>query len=149
MSERGELGRMIMALAAGDRAASVKQARKMGFRTQRNNPQILFRLVQLCFDRDDPESMTLPDGKVPPNVQLYFEELGKLDPVVEMPPAFVMVARNSFLLRGLGTHFGLQVRAAKLWKELARVAITRAEEAEAEEAAAAEAEKTSEETEEY
>merc|ERR1719356_1979553 len=52
LRSRARLGRLIIALADGDRTAAVAHARELGFRTRRNDPEVLFRLAQLSFDRD-------------------------------------------------------------------------------------------------
>jgi len=135
IAERALLGRLIIALADDDRAAVIARARELGYRTRRNNQEVIFRLARLSFDRDDPESMTLPDGTVPANVQVYFESLAEMDPMTQIPPSVVMAARNSFLLRGLGTHFGLELRVASRWRNLAEWAVRRGELAVAEAAA--------------
>jgi len=128
VADRARLGHLVVALADGDRSRIVEKAKLLGFRTRHDDPEVIYRLARLSFDRDDAESMVLPDGTAPANVQAYFEALAKLDPMTQMPPNFVMAARNSFLLRGLGTHFGVELRTATLWRQLALRAVQRFEE---------------------
>eukprot|EP00933_Yihiella_yeosuensis_P017157 TRINITY_DN14410_c0_g1_i1.p1 TRINITY_DN14410_c0_g1~~TRINITY_DN14410_c0_g1_i1.p1 ORF type:complete len:579 (-),score=118.79 TRINITY_DN14410_c0_g1_i1:15-1751(-) len=123
IKERTLLGRLILALAADEPLAVISAAKELGFETRDGNDELLFRYAQLWFDRDDAESMVCPDGRRPTNIQLYLECLNEKDPLVNTPEGFLMVARNSFLLRGIGTQLGLQPRMSQQWKKFAERAV--------------------------
>lgn len=120
---RAKLGRLILALASEDKSAIVAAAVGMGYRSERNDPEVLFRYVRLAFDRDDPESLVLPDGTVCGNIQIFAERLDKLDKITNVPPGLVMAARNSILLRGLAVHLGMRLHMAKAWSAAAEQAV--------------------------
>mmetsp|Transcript_80964 Transcript_80964/g.156301 ORF Transcript_80964/g.156301 Transcript_80964/m.156301 type:complete len:554 (+) Transcript_80964:47-1708(+) len=122
-TERALLGELMIALATEQRDIVVKSAQRLGFRTRHNNADALFRYAQLWFDRDDAQSMRLPGQAPITNVQVYLERLNALDPLITTPEAYLMAARNSFLMRGIGTHLGLQLRMAKRWRCFAEDAV--------------------------
>mmetsp|Transcript_55599 Transcript_55599/g.100035 ORF Transcript_55599/g.100035 Transcript_55599/m.100035 type:complete len:197 (+) Transcript_55599:3-593(+) len=126
VEQRARLGNLILALGIGEQGPIVAAATALGFRTRDGSREILVRYAQLWFDRDDPASIVLPDGSVPTNVQIYLERLNALDPLVQMPEGYLMAARNSFLLRGIGTHLGLRPRMSILWRSFAEQAVSRA-----------------------
>jgi hypothetical protein len=86
----------------------------MGVRTRNMNPYVLEKLARLGFDRDDPE---VCEGK---NAQLFFESLGKLDEVLQIPEGYLMAARVGMLLRGLGTWLQLPHSTAQKWTPIAK-----------------------------
>ena len=86
----------------------------MGVRTRTMNPYVIEKLARLGFDRDDPE---MCEGK---NAQLFFENLVKLDEIIEAPAGYLMVARVGILLRGLGTWLQLPHSTAKKWAPVAK-----------------------------
>lgn len=86
----------------------------MGVRTKKMNPYVLEKLARLGFDRDDPE---VCEGK---NAQLFFESLGKLDEVLQLPEGYLMAARVGMLLRGLGTWLQLPHSTAQKWTPIAK-----------------------------
>lgn len=122
--ERALMAELVLALASEDQGAVVVAAQRLGFQTRDGNPEAIFRYARIWFDRDDPASLTLPNGVASANPQLYLERLNELDPLVHTPEGYLMVARSSFLLRGLGTHFGLRLRMAQRWKAFAQKALT-------------------------
>jgi hypothetical protein len=86
----------------------------MGVRTRHMNPYVLEKLARLGFDRDDPETC---EGK---NAQLFFEGLGKLDEIIQLPDGYLMAARVGMLLRGLGTWLQLPHSTAQQWLPVAK-----------------------------
>ncbi|CAK0845785.1 unnamed protein product, partial [Prorocentrum cordatum] len=120
--QRAQIGRLFIALAGGKRDEVAAAAEVVGFRTRSGDRECLFRFARLWFDRDDDETLVMPDGSRPANIQLYMEKLSAIDPLIKTPDDFLMVARNSFLLRGLGTHFGVRLHMGAEWKALAESA---------------------------
>mmetsp|Transcript_74968 Transcript_74968/g.223383 ORF Transcript_74968/g.223383 Transcript_74968/m.223383 type:complete len:571 (-) Transcript_74968:33-1745(-) len=128
LEQRADLGRLIIALADETHAAVCAAATRLGFRTRHGNQDALFRYARLWFDRDDKASITLPGDSSPDHVQVYLERLTNLDPLDDTPQGFLMAARSSFLMRGIGTHLGVSVRMAKRWRPFAEAAVQAAAE---------------------
>lgn len=114
LPRRLKLAKLIVLLAEGTKEQIVEHYISMGVRTKHMNPYALEKLARLGFDRDDPE---VCEGK---NAQLFFEELGKLDEVIELPEGYLMVARVGMLLRGLGTWLQLPHSTAQKWAPTAK-----------------------------
>jgi len=121
--QRALLGELMIALASEQRDVVVKSAQRLGFKTRYSNADVIFRYAQLWFDRDDAQSMSLPGQEPTTNIQVYLERLNALDPLITTPEAYLMAARNSFLMRGIGTHLGLQLRMAQRWRCFAETAV--------------------------
>jgi len=118
-AERLQMARLMVALAradgnsAADRAAVAALLRDMGGATKRNDPDVLYELARLFFDRDDP----LVTGGL--NTQAYIEELNDRDPQTEVAQNFVLAGRCSLMLRGLGHLLNQHRSAAKAWAPIA------------------------------
>ena len=117
--DRLRLARLVVALADADAAAPAHVAtvarliHDMGLTTRRNDPDTLFRLARVYFDRDD---LIATEGL---HVQAYIEKLQAADPLVSAPQSFVLVARASIMLRGLGHMLNQHRSGAQAWRPLA------------------------------
>ena len=74
---------------------------------------LMYLYAQITLDQDN---KTVTQGM---HIQNFMEWLQKEDPVIELPREFVMVARVSLLLRGLGHAIGQERNIADCWKERA------------------------------
>lgn len=116
---RLDLSRLIVALAHADpenpshRAEVAEIAQQVGLSSKRNDPDVLFKFVQLAFDRDD---LLATDGK---NIQEYMEMLNTKDPLKAVPDDYVLATRCSLMLRGLGHMLNQHRSGAKMWLEQA------------------------------
>ena len=102
--------------------------RQLGFITKNNNSLILSKYARLFFDSDD-ERMIYQNCPTP---QSYFKLLTELDPLIVVPDVAVFVARCGFILRGMGTLLGKQIKTSKRWSVYAKQAIQEEEEKEKE-----------------
>ncbi|UJR32332.1 hypothetical protein I4U23_019795 [Adineta vaga] len=114
LSHRLKLAKLIVLLAEGTKEEIIEHYISMGVRTRHMNPYVIEKLARLGFDRDDPE---ICEGK---NAQLFFEQLGKLDEVIQLPEGYLMAARVGMLLRGLGTWLQLPHSTAQKWAPIAK-----------------------------
>lgn len=112
---RLNLSRIIVGLAKADPANPLHRKKiaelsmDMGLRTARNDPDVIFKLVSLTFDRADP---LVTDGK---NIMQYMEELGSADPTQAVGDDYVLATRCQFMLRGLGSMLNQHRSGAKMW----------------------------------
>ncbi|CAF1564348.1 unnamed protein product [Rotaria sp. Silwood1] len=114
LSHRLKLAKLIVLLSEGTKEEIVQHYISMGTRTRHMNPYVIEKLARLGFDRDDPE---ICEGK---NAQLFFEDLGKLDKIIQLPDGYLMAARVGLLLRGLGTWLQLPHSTAQKWTPIAK-----------------------------
>ncbi len=114
LPRRLKLAKLIVLLAEGTKEEIVQHYISMGVRTRNMSPYVIEKLARLGFDRDDPE---MCEGK---NAQLFFENLVKMDEILDAPGGYLMVARVGILLRGLGTWLQLPHSTAKLWAPIAK-----------------------------
>mmetsp|Transcript_9192 Transcript_9192/g.27672 ORF Transcript_9192/g.27672 Transcript_9192/m.27672 type:complete len:530 (-) Transcript_9192:75-1664(-) len=105
---------LMEALRRDDREEIVRLFAKMGFVSQKMDPECLYRRACFFHDRD---SEDVTGGK---NVQLFMEEVNKLDPVVSQSGEFILVGRMNFLMRGMGNAFNLSLRMSELWHPFAQ-----------------------------
>lgn len=111
---RLKYARMIVALADGDNAEAVRVATdEIGLRTRRNDPEVLWRVLAMQHDRDTAD---VTRGL---NLQLFMEWAEAQDPMVYTPPDLVFPGRVTFMMRGFGNAFRLQLSVATLWREQA------------------------------
>ena len=85
----------------------------MGVRTARADPDVLYNLALLYFDRDD---ALVTGGR---HVQAHLETLAARDPVVAVGDDYVLAVRTSLLLRGLGHALNQHRSAAAAWQPMA------------------------------
>ncbi|CAF3407258.1 unnamed protein product [Rotaria socialis] len=114
LSQRLKLAKLIVLLAEGTKEELIQHYIAMGARTRNMNPYVIEKLARLGFDRDDQE---ICEGK---NAQLFFESLGKLDEIIQLPEGYLMAARVGLLLRGLGTWIQLPHSTAQKWLPIAK-----------------------------
>ena len=117
--ERLKVARLMVALSRADARDAAQRAgvaavlRDMGFATARNDPDVVFENARLFFDRDDP---LVTNGR---NTQAYIEELQSRDATKSVGEAYVLVARCSLMLRGLGHMLNQHRSAAAAWAPVA------------------------------
>ena len=114
LEHRLKLARLIVLLVEGTKEEIVEHYISMGVRTRHMNPYVLEKLARLGFDRDDPD---MCEGK---NAQLFFEQLGKLDEIIQLPDGYHIVVRVGMLIRGLGTWLQLPHSTAQKWLPTAK-----------------------------
>mmetsp|Transcript_81788 Transcript_81788/g.237139 ORF Transcript_81788/g.237139 Transcript_81788/m.237139 type:complete len:598 (-) Transcript_81788:312-2105(-) len=117
--QRLDVARVVSAIGHGQSDKQVADAmRRLGFATKYDKDDVLAKYAALFFDSDI-EGKRL--GCATP--QIYFSTLNKLDQLVNVPDVAIFVARSSFIIRGMGTLLGQQVRTASRWKNQAQQAI--------------------------
>ena len=121
-----------------------KSMRELGFSTKFNKDSALAEYALLFFDSD---IQGKEFGCATP--QMYFARLNRIDPLVSVPDvaskwsllfvravvsllsrsflmrfhSVVFVARSSFIIRGMGTVLGKQIRTSLRWKKQAGIAL--------------------------
>ncbi len=128
--ERLGVAKVILALgekppeSATDNTEAVANAmRDLGFCTKRNDSKVLAQYAGLFFDSDE-VGKELYNCPTP---QTYFKLLTELDPLVEVPDVAIFVARCGFILRGMGSILGKQIKTSQRWSVYAKEAIDEAE----------------------
>ncbi|KAG7356579.1 ABC1 family-domain containing protein [Nitzschia inconspicua] len=121
ITEEEKLGVSRVVQAIGNHApirVIANTMRDLGFRTKKDNDDVLAKYAALFFDSDT-------EGKRIgcPTPQSYFKKLTEMDPLVDVPDVAIFVARSSFILRGMGTMLGKQVHTSMRWKVYAEKAI--------------------------
>jgi aarF domain-containing kinase len=117
--ERLQLARLMAAHARADPANAAHRRRitalmrDMGFSGERNDPDVGYALSRLFFDADD----ALVTGGM--NTQAYIESMQARDATKDIGDNFVLVARCSLMLRGLGHMLNQHRSAAKAWQPMA------------------------------
>ena len=117
--ERLQVARLMAAHARADPTCRAHRARvcslmqDMGFSGERGDVDVGYELSRLFFDRDD---LLTTGGK---NTQAYIESLQARDATRTIGDNFVLVARCSLMLRGLGHQLNQHRSAAKAWQPLA------------------------------
>ena len=118
-AQRLQLARVIVALDRSRDGSPQNKRRvaelvgEMGLVTKKNDPEVLYSLAQLFFDRDDP---LVTRGL---NTHAYIEALADADATVSMCDDFFLVARASLMLRGLGHLLNQHRSVAALWAPIA------------------------------
>jgi len=92
-----------------------------GFESRFGKSDVMSRVAALYFDTDEGGRQL---GFM--NPQFYLEYLLNMDPIVTVPDAAVMVARTSFLFRGMGTLLQQDIRTAQRWAYHAETALNKA-----------------------
>ena len=116
---RLKFARLIVALAraepgnAAHRRAVAREMLACGMRTRHCNPDVMYEYALLYFDRDDKLATR---GK---HIQAYLDSLEAVDPQGATSEDYVMVARCSLMLRGLGHILNQHRSAAKAWAPIA------------------------------
>ena len=97
--------------------------RNLGFSTKHNDSKVLVQYACLFFDSDE-IGKQLYDCPTP---QTYFKILTELDPLVDVPDVAIFVARCGFILRGMGSILGKQIKTSQRWSVYAKQALEEAE----------------------
>lgn len=128
--ERLGVAKVILALgeksrenATGNTEAVADAMRELGFCTKKNDSNVLAQYAGLFFDSDE-VGKELYDCPTP---QSYFKLLTELDPLVEVPDVAIFVARCGFILRGMGSILGKQIKTSQRWSAYAKQALEEAE----------------------
>ena len=124
--ERLGVAKVILALGEKKGTEVVANAmRDLGFSTQKNNSKVLAQYAGLFFDSDE-IGKKLYDCPTP---QTYFKLLTELDPLVDVPDVAIFVARCGFILRGMGSILGKQIKTSERWSVYAKEALDEAQKA--------------------
>lgn len=113
MEQRMQYARLIVALARGTRDDVIDRYIDLGVKTKYMKRDFLWRLAMFWNDRDDD---VVTEGR---NIQTFMDWVEENDPIEELPQDFVMAARVSVMMRGMGNAFGLRMRTAPMWLPVA------------------------------
>ena len=108
------LSKMMVALQEEDDEEIAKLIFEAGYITRDSRPDLAAKYARVTLDVDN---KSVCNGK---HVQVFLEEIQALDPVVDLPRDFVMVARVSLMLRGLGHALKQPRRMSDRWLPFAR-----------------------------
>uniref|UniRef100_A0A7S4NNQ9 Protein kinase domain-containing protein n=1 Tax=Guillardia theta TaxID=55529 RepID=A0A7S4NNQ9_GUITH len=111
--QRRDLANMLVYLADGKLEDAQDLFVRMGFRTKKMDPYVIQTMAILYFDRDSKDVTQGMDARS------FVEKLQQRDNFESVPNDYIMVARTSVLLRGLGSRLGKNVSIAKAWRHLA------------------------------
>lgn len=131
--ERLGIARVILALGETSNHSSSKKTeavanamRDLGFSTKNDNSKVIEQYAGLFFDSDE-VGKELYGCSTP---QTYFKILTELDPLVTVPDVAVFVGRCGFILRGMGSILGKQIKTSQRWSVYAKQALEEAADAE-------------------
>ena len=119
--QRASLARLYVALARRDEEGVYRAAVEMGIRTKSMDKQVIINFVTHFFDRDMTSAMSPP---------AYLLSLSKIDKITGMPKDYMLVARSTLLLRGLGGKLRAPQQCGRSWEKLASEYLKRAGEEE-------------------
>ena len=105
--------RIIIALDNDDREEVVRLMKEAGFKSQRMDPDVIFRYAKVSYDQDSKE---LTNGK---HIQVFMEDLQSRDPIIQFPEKYMMDGRASIIRRGLAHALKQGRSVAKLWRPIA------------------------------
>ena len=113
-AQRASLARLYVALSTKDEAAIASAAVEMGMRTRHMGSaasnHVLVSFATHFFDRDL-TTMSPP---------AYLLSLKAIEPITALPNEYMMVARSSLLLRGLGAKVRAPQKVSQVWASEAR-----------------------------
>ena len=109
-TQRADLARLFVALDKRDEDGIVEAAVAMGMKTKNMNREVIINFATHFFDRD----------LAPMSPPQYLLELKAIDKITSLPKEFMLVARSSLLLRGLGAKLHAPVRMSSVWAKEAR-----------------------------
>ena len=110
---RKQYARLIVALADDNREGVVAALTEMGGRTERMDPDVLYKLGAFWNDR---QSDDVTGGR---NLSDFLDHLESLDPTVAVTERHLQASRANILLRGIGSAFGIEYRTSLLWRPFA------------------------------
>jgi predicted unusual protein kinase regulating ubiquinone biosynthesis (AarF/ABC1/UbiB family) len=108
--QRARLARLYVALAERDEDAIVTAAIDMGVRTQNMDKGVIVDFATHFFDRD----------VAPLSPPAFLVSLRARDRITSLPHEYMLVARSSLLLRGLGAKLRAPQQCARSWEREAR-----------------------------
>uniref|UniRef100_A0A7S0GI33 ABC1 atypical kinase-like domain-containing protein n=1 Tax=Proboscia inermis TaxID=420281 RepID=A0A7S0GI33_9STRA len=112
------LAKVLMALRDGNEDSVADAMRELGFRSKLDRSDILAQTAAFYFDSDEVfEKLGYNNNKA------FMEHLQKVDPMIVVPDAAVMVARTSILFRGIGSLLRQRVKISDRWYPYAKAAI--------------------------
>jgi aarF domain-containing kinase len=115
VEERIKYAKLILAIARDDKSEICRVFYdEMGTKTKYMKLEIGYKMACFYNDRD---TVDLCGDK---NIAYFIDYLEAEDPMVQLPEAYIMAARVSIMLRGMGNAFGLKLRTSKLWEDEAR-----------------------------
>ena len=92
----------------------ISMAKVVGFVSERNDPDVIYKLASFWNDRATDD---VTGGK---HIQVFLDDMQKQDPIGEVPSDFVLVGRCNILLRGMANAFNIKVRTSEVWGPIAK-----------------------------
>ncbi|KAJ1427475.1 ABC1 family-domain-containing protein [Ochromonadaceae sp. CCMP2298] len=115
LQERTIYAKLIVAHARGDRAEVVRvHFEEQGVRTRYNNPDVAYLFSAFYNDRSTED---VCGGR---NISSFIDHLQELDPMEQLPEAYIFASRVSFMMRGMAKAFGLNLRMGEMWEQEAQ-----------------------------
>ncbi|EOD33851.1 ABC1 family protein [Emiliania huxleyi CCMP1516] len=108
--QRASLARLYMGLSARDDDAVVSAAVEMGMRTKHMDRSVIVQFATHFFDRN------VADCSPP----AFLLQLNQQDKITALPKEYMLVARSSLLLRGLGAKLQAPQHVSAVWAKEAR-----------------------------
>ena len=118
--DRYYAAKLLLLLKQGDskRDEVVSIAKKVGFSTMNDSPDVLYKGCVLAFDRDDLE---MTDGI---GLTRYVEKMAEIDATKSIPDQYIMAVRMMVMLRGLASvifgQFYPPVSISNRWHHFAK-----------------------------
>lgn len=115
LPERIIYAKLILALSRDDKDEIIRlHFDEMNVKTKYSNKEIGY--LASCFFND----RNTPDICQGMNISDFIDYMEQVDPMVQVPEAYVFANRLSIMMRGMGNAFGLQLRMSKMWEDEAR-----------------------------
>jgi len=109
--DRAKLANIMIALAEDDKDEVVRvYTEDMGHVSKKNDKDMLYKRAAFALDR---ESHDITEGK---NVLQFLDHVEAEDPIVTIPPNWVMAGRMTLVLRGFGNAFNMDLSIANKFK---------------------------------
>lgn len=83
--------------------------------TKHKKKDVAYKLCCFWCDRDTDDIL---EGR---NIADFLDHCEACDPMINIPPDFLVAQRVSVLLRGMGNAFGLKIKTTDLWYDQARI----------------------------
>jgi aarF domain-containing kinase len=120
--DRRNIARMLLLLSQDPhrKQEAVQLAQSLGFETVMNDPETIYKVCMIFFDRDD---LQVTEGM---GLQQYMEMLNRKDRGKSLPEQYIMAGRLCIILRGLGAILGPNhppISLAHQWKKLAQQSV--------------------------
>lgn len=87
---------------------------EMHAETKNRDKEVAYRLCCFWADRDTDDVL---QGM---NIADFLDDCEAKDPMISIPPDYLVAQRVSVLLRGMGNAFGLKIRTTDCWGQQAR-----------------------------